>query len=343
MGALRNGWRRWSKWSLPTRLGLLLGGMGVPALIISAAAWYWPDFWKRTSHEQTHTANKPVAQGSEWREAKPKESFIFARVDFADAQTTVLTSINNAGDIVGIYEMPGIRQSFIRHQDGSFTPFDFPKTKDVTTATGINNTGEVIGFYYDNRKGCNGNPAHGFVRNKDGSFISFTYPGAHQTYPNGINDKKEVVGSYFDCDGLTRGFILRPDGTFSPLDYPDAASTIPMGINNSEEITGYWRDPKFGDRGFLRKVDGTFITIMPDPSTYARPKSINSRGDIVGDSGLGTFLRLNDGTLSPIDDHPPACSGLCATVNGINEKLILVGQYQLTSNVHGFLATPKPK
>lgn len=340
MGAFKKSWKRWSKWSLPTRFGLFFGVMGVS---IGAAAWYWPDFWKRPSVERAPTTNKSVALESAWREAKPKESFIFTRVDFPGAQTTVLTSINDTGDIVGIYEAPGIRRSFIRHRGGSFTPFDYPNTKDATLATGINNNGEVVGFYYDKTKGCDGNPAHGFVRNNDGSFLLFTYPGAHQTYANGINDKKEVVGTYVDCDGLARGFMLRPDGTFSPLDYPEAASTIPTGINNSGETIGYWRDPKFGDRGFLRKADGTFMAIMPDPSTYARPKSINSRGDIIGDSGLGTFLRRNNGTLSPIDDHPPVCTGPCATPNGINEKLEIVGQYQRGNTVHGFLAEPQSK
>ena len=90
-----------------------LGIMGVPGLIISATAWYWPDFWKRPSVERTPTTNKSVLPGSEWREAKPKESFSFTRVDFPDAQTTVLTSINDDGDIVGIFQAAGGRRSFI--------------------------------------------------------------------------------------------------------------------------------------------------------------------------------------------------------------------------------------
>lgn len=343
MDFLKNAWRRWSKWSLPTRLAISLSIiLGVPGLIISAAAWYWPDFWKHPLDEErgTHKQSKPV--GSEWREEAPRESFTFVSLNYPDAPNTFPTSINDGGAIVGIYTAPKGRLGFIRNRDGSFTSFEYPRTASTTNATGINNNNEIVGFYYDSSKGCHGSPAHGFLRNRDGTFASFDYPDTSYTFAHGINDKREVVGAYEDCDGIARGFLRHGDGSFSPLDYPGAVSTIPTGINNQGEIIGYWRDHKFGERGFLRRGDGAFTPIMPDPTTSSYPKGLNNGGDVVGHTSLGPFLRRRDGTLSSID-HPACLGGTCTIPTGINNLIEVVGQYQTPSGVHGFLAKAKSK
>ena len=320
-------------------MGLILSVFG---LIIAFAAWYWPDYWKHPSGEKGATTKQLLPAGSEWRKNKPHDSFAFTRMDFPDAQSTFPTSINDEGDIAGIYQFSGGQRSFIRYRQGSITSFEYPNTAETTNATGINGNGEVVGFYYDNTKGGNGSPAHGFLRNKDGTFNSFSYPDAIHTFAHGINDKREIVGAYEDCDGLVRGFLFHSVGSFSSLDFPGAASTVPTGINNEGDIIGYWRDPQFGDRGFLRHADGTFVPIMPDPTTYTHPKGINNSGDLVGQTGLGTFIRRKDGTLS-LFDHPACLGSSCTSPTGVNSQLEVVGHYQISSGVHGFIAKVKPK
>jgi uncharacterized membrane protein len=311
---------------------LAMGILGVFGVLIGAAAWYWPDFWKRTVNETRTPA------GSEWRERPQKDSFTFAPFDAPDAANTHPTAINDNEEIAGIFNEANTGQrSFFRRPDGTFLVFDYPGSGS-TNATGINYDGEIVGFYYDATSERYGPPAHGFLRYRDGSFISFDYPGSSYTFAHGINDKKEVVGVYHDIHGIPRGFIRHSDGTFSSLDYSGAVSTVPTGINNRSEIIGHVRDPKFGDRGFLRRSDGTFIAIAPDPTTFTYPKGINDSGDVVGYTGVGAFLRRKDGALIPFD-HPACLGSSCAIPTGINNRLEVVGQFQKGS-VRGFLAKP---
>ena len=323
--------KKWRSWFWDG----LLGG----AVVLALAMWWKPELYKELVYGRPDPSKQAIAVGSEWREKQQDILFDFTRVDFPESQTTYLTAITDGGDIVGLYQTSGGRRSFIRHRDGSFTSFEFPNSSDSTNATGINGDGEVVGFYYDNTKGCNGSPAHGFLRNKDGTFLSFSYPGANHTFAHAINDKKEVVGAYEDCDGLARGFFRKSDGSMVPLDFPKAISTVPTGINNRGEIIGYWRDAKFGERGFLRKEDGQFIVIHPDPSTSARPRGINNSGDIVGETGIGPFLRREDGMLIPI--FHPVCGAVCVTPVGIRSTLEIVGHYSIPGGPHGFIAKMK--
>jgi len=332
---LKNAWRRWRKWSLPTRLTLSIGALG---LFLGVAAWWWPDLWKRTADEGRDVPQHSTPPGSEWRERKSKDSFAFVFFDFPDATNTWPTSINDNGEIVGIYRASTGRRGFLRHRDGTFTSFEYPGAPSTTNATGLNNKGEIVGFYYDATKGRYGSPAHGFLRQRDGTFSSFDYPGTSQTIAHAINDKGEVVGAYIDDNGKWQGFLRHGDGSFSPIDYPGAASTVPTGINNRSEIIGHSLVPKLGDRGFLRRNDGTFMEIMPDPTTSASPKGINESGDLVGHTGLGPFLRRNDGTLNPLDH--PACSGGSCLPTGINNRLEVVGSYHFSRGIRGFLASP---
>lgn len=148
-------------------------------VVLLAAAWYGPDFWKRHFDEKSDVAKHAIPIGSEWRHGTPKESFTFARLDFPDAPSTFPTSINDGGDIAGIYEDSKGRQSFTRRRDGSFVSFEYPGTTSTTNATGINNNNEIVGFYYDTSTGCHGSPAHGFMRKRDGTYNSFTIPGVY--------------------------------------------------------------------------------------------------------------------------------------------------------------------
>lgn len=213
----------------------------------------------------------------------------------------------------------------------------------MTNATGINNKGEVVGFYYDaTTKGRQGHPAHGFLRRVDGTFESFDYPGTSHTFAHAVNDTGHVVGAYEDDAGVAHGFLRHSDGSFVAVDHPEGTSTVPYGINNRSEIVGHWRGSKTGDRGFLRRSDGTLISIEPDPTAFAYPRAINDNGAIVGYTGLGTFLRRKDGTLRQLD-HPACFGSACTIPTAINNRSEVVGQYQVSSGVHGFLATPSQR
>jgi probable HAF family extracellular repeat protein len=66
-------------------------------------------------------------------------------------------SINDAGQVVGLYaDIHGLGHGFL-YSGGTYTTLDDPLGVGTTNATGINNVGQVVGFYQDNSGG------HGFA------------------------------------------------------------------------------------------------------------------------------------------------------------------------------------
>src|SRR5262249_9684621 len=118
----------------------------------------------------------------------------------------------------------------------------------------------------------------------------------------GINNKGQIVGSYFTFDPATnetfphQGFIY-DNGNFFPLDFPGFDQTIPVDINNNGQIVGMLypanQIPLFGFFGgdIFFFDDGEFFLISkPEPkdpngsvgrSTLVT--GINDRAEIVGE------------------------------------------------------------
>lgn len=66
-----------------------------------------------------------------------------------------------------------------------------------------------------------------FPQAPSGVFRSFDYPGATNTQPTAITAYGEIVGGYFNSDGIRHAFVLK-EGEFSSLDFPGAVTT---GVN----------------------------------------------------------------------------------------------------------------
>ncbi len=323
--------RQWRKWSLPTRLGLILGGFGAIGVLATAAAWYRPDFWRRPDI-------KTSAHTTDWRRQSRSASLKFISIDCSDSEDTHPTGLNDNAEVVGICQVTKGQQGFHGDARGRLTRFDYPDTEGSTNATGVNNHGDIVGFYYDAVATRDGPPSHGFLRRADATFSSFDYPGTKFTFAHAINDNGEIVGAYLDDSRTTRGFLRKSDGSFSELACPGAVSTTPTSINNRSEIVGYCTVADFGDRGFLLRPDQTFQFIRPNDVTSTQPKSINDRGVIVGLTNMGAFLRLADGSFQVLE-HPACVPGSCTIPTGINNRGEVVGQYQRGS-VRGFIASP---
>jgi probable HAF family extracellular repeat protein len=114
------------------------------------------------------------------------------------------------------------------------------------------------------------------------TFTTIDIPSSSGTFPFGINNRGQIVGTYSDDRG-THGFLEEGE-EFLPLDvpFPDALSTQASGINNPGQIVGFYRDSS-GHHGFLYDK-GVFTTIdVPFPGASSTQASgINERGQIVG-------------------------------------------------------------
>ena len=165
-------------------------------------------------------ANQPAAPFCCFLPPKHPHSFLWDRVS-GEYRTidnplaeeaggwTMLTGINNKGQIVGHYNtirnLPWEEYQFI-YDNGVFTPVEFPGAADQTHIEGFNNNGQIVGWYTDNT--CRGMCPFLF---DDGKYfkVSLPFPAnaprpdgapAGTAFPGrigGLNDSGQFVGTYY--------------------------------------------------------------------------------------------------------------------------------------------------
>jgi probable HAF family extracellular repeat protein len=111
---------------------------------------------------------------------------------------------------------------------------------------GINNAGTIVGYYFNPESGPNSGDNAFSLSN--GTYTLINYPGASQTWANGINDGGVIVGFYDNANGQY-GFTLN-NGVYTTLNYPGASGTEAFGINNAGDIVGMYDDSSGTEHGF---------------------------------------------------------------------------------------------
>jgi hypothetical protein len=172
-----------------------------------------------------------------------------------------------------------------------------------------------------------------------------TAPG-QGTQPNAINNSGEIVGLYFDANGVRHSysqvgnhytnFAPPNEGTVRPF-------SIATGINPQGQIVGAYRGTDGLSHGYL--LSGGQFTVFNDPLAVngTRTFGINASGQIVGiyfDANF-TFrgFLLNQGQYTPIDDPLAGSGAFLGTIPfSINASGQIVGVYLDAAGInHGFL------
>jgi len=170
-------------------------------------------------------------------------------------------------------------------------------------------------------------------------FITISYPGATSTYPSGINNRGQIVGSYTGTDGLSHGFTLL-NGQFTAFNFPGAAGgTFASNINDLGEIVGAYALTQNGTvHGF--SFDGaTYSTIDVPGSNYTVVYGLNNLGEIVGNyTNVGSIehgFSLKAGVFTTID-FPG--SNLQNYPSQVNDFGVIAGGYLDANSIsHGFV------
>jgi uncharacterized membrane protein len=177
--------------------------------------------------------------------------------------------------------------------------------------------------------------------NFDVTKFDVPFPGTDQSFPLGINDRGQIVGSYHNIQSSWHGFIY-DRGQFSSFDFPvrntdfTDAETHFTGINNSGQIVGYidaFLPPhncceQHGfvfERGVFTQIDVPFPGVLGTLAT-----GINDQGQIVGvysdNKGLHGFI-LDRGEFSSLDVPFPGARDTGFNGMGINNRGEIVGTY----------------
>lgn len=220
--------------------------------------------------------------------------------DQTDNHSTVVSGINNFGQIVGSCT----DGAFVRHRNGDITVLNFPGAEG-TVASGINDYGHVVGQYWGTLFGQGLQRFHGFLW-KEGEYMTIdaAFPDAMFTSLSGINNAGQIIGTYLhqrpgsnDLNDYDREIaFLYDNGSFTSLDFPGAtapfvccgATTLPMDINNAGQILGSTYDGT-GNLRFFLYDDGKYFVIMglpDDVADFGSAWGLNDHSAIAG-----TFIR----------------------------------------------------
>jgi hypothetical protein len=141
------------------------------------------------------------------------------------------TSISDNGTISGFYFGPIGAQIFTL-AGKSILSFHVPAT-NATYGYGINNAGHISLVAETLSDGPHAYFKHG------STYTNADFPGASQTNPGQINNLDQIVGTYFDKNGMSHGYVY--DGKknkFYTVDGPSPNQTSLSGIDDSGTVVG---------------------------------------------------------------------------------------------------------
>jgi hypothetical protein len=200
-------------------------------------------------------------------------------VNFPSSSLQFASSINDSGQIVGIYtDSLGAWHGY-ELIGGTYTTINVPfQGATGTFAYGLNNAGTNVGCW--SQEGSDG---HGYELS-GGNYTQLDVPSGSGTCAIGINNNGEIVG-YYNADGATHGFLLN-GGTYTAIDFPGAIVTEPGAIDDAGDVVGLYcltscSSGPDGFQGFLLSK-GSFSTIDVPGASATAAFGISDKNVIVG-------------------------------------------------------------
>ena len=152
-----------------------------------------------------------------------------------------------------------------------------------TVVFAVNNRGDVAGECHMP------DGPRAFVLRK-GIFTTLHIPSASESRANGLNDRGDVVGNFFDEAEQREYGFLYSDGLVTKISVPNAETTA-SAIANNGTIVGLYElqdasGNSAGNYGFILE-DGEYRFLSVPGAAYTAPSGINERGAVVGVSDWG--------------------------------------------------------
>jgi YVTN family beta-propeller protein/probable HAF family extracellular repeat protein len=177
---------------------------------------------------------------------------------------TVVIEISDFGLIVGYgIDADGNSEGFTL-SNKTFTSFAFPGAR-FTTPLDVNYNGsEIVGVYL--LPSAPAQDVHGFTY-INGVLTNVAFPNSYSTALNGVNNGREIVGTYVLSEESNDHVFLLNGSTFTNEDFPGAVSTGAADLNDWGQIVGGYVDNENVVHAYL-ETNGPFA--------YAPMRSANS-------------------------------------------------------------------
>ena len=204
-----------------------------------------------------------------------------------DSFGTIITNINNRGEMVGSYTAGGRLLGFVRDRHGRFTTIE-PPGAAATLVTDINDRGDIVGD--SSEVGADELFSDGdgdsFLLDR-GVYRSIEFPGAARTIVNAINNRGEIAGAYVDAGGTTHGLLRDRKGRYVSIDHPDEAGlgTVLYSINDRGQTTG----------AYLRTV------VQPDPARQRLSTPVAATGGLLNHRDVDRVIDVPDVATSSLE------------------------------------------
>ena len=149
----------------------------------------------------------------------------FTSIDVPGAIRTLARGINDAGDVVGVYDNPDKRRAFLLSGKGVLTLIDLPGTLgppiNGTWATSINDPGDIVGPGFDGS-------IHGYLISGDTvTQLDAPFAGAMNTQAYGLNSRGDIVG-YYMVGTKSLGFLRDRHRNYASIEAPSGAGRRPV-------------------------------------------------------------------------------------------------------------------
>ena len=279
----------------------------------------------------------------------PPLTFTYSDVHANKTATETDTyAVNDAGVIAGDYlDSAGVQHAMILNGT-KLTTVNNKQCEAITGSTGIqfygiNSAGTAAGWCTGAKTGTE----IAFTYAK-GKFTTIAYPKATGTEVNGINDKGDLVGIYFDTAGVQHAFS-KIGSKYATIDVKGDTASEAWGIDNAGQITIYATNTAGDYDSFLltgkkyKNIDnpaakGGLGTIVHTPAPNGKGADID--GTYYDSAGNEHGWLLTGGKYYEVaDPNGPNVS----RADGLNDKLEIVGRYTDSSSgaTVGFKATTK--
>lgn len=172
----------------------------------------------------------------------------FHNIHIKGATGVEAIGINDKGAIVGTYfDSAGVQHAYLL-KGTTLTTLPTPSAITSTfTAWSINNNGVIAVFGINSAGGYSS-----FTTANNGkTYKAFKAPNAGPlgTAVHKINNKGDIVGTYFDSSNVSHGILLH-GGKFFSFDDPNSPNTRGDGVNDTLVIVGRYGSGAFGGTGF---------------------------------------------------------------------------------------------